>query len=90
MPVTGTLIQEITKHCLLFLIISAGFFLFSPTHCHKPTVIGVKKKNLDILLSKDKSLKFIMSGFRKCINCFLLTADVLQSSDNVFFLHNTP
>lgn len=37
-------------------------------------------------LSNDKSLKFIMSGFRKCINCFLLTADALQGSDNgVFF-----
>lgn len=36
-------------------------------------------------LSKDKTLKFIMSGFRKCINCFLLTADALQSSDNVLF-----
>lgn len=35
-------------------------------------------------LSKDKSLKFIMSGFRKCFNCFLLTADALQSSDNIF------
>lgn len=27
-----------------------------------------------------------MSGFRKCINCFLLTADALQSSDNFFFI----
>lgn len=36
-------------------------------------------------LSKDNALKFIMSGLRKCINCFLLTADALQSSD-IFFI----
>lgn len=84
MPVRETLIQVIMKHCLLSLI-KFSVFWFSPRLCHIAKLVREKEK-LDMSLSTDKSLKFTMSGLRKCINCFLLTADASQSSDFIFVI----
>lgn len=87
MPVRETLIQVITKHCLLFLINSAVSW-FSPRLYHKAKVIWGGGGQAGYVIVQ--RLKFIMSGFKKCINCFLLASDALQSSDKLFFFHNTP